>query len=83
MPGADSPGARPDQRERWYIPEERRKPIRQAQHSREGAYYLPESRKRRRPSGEDYQDEYGDRHERPEPKEKQGSSTQVFNGDDY
>ncbi len=76
-----SPGARPDEQERWYIPEERRKPIRQRK-SGGDLWYQPGAKKKRRPSGDDYDDEYGDRNERPDP-DKKGSLTQVFDGKDY
>ena len=81
VPNAGAPGARPDEKERWYTPEEDRKPLRQRRGN--AAWYLPDGTKKRRPSGDDYADEYGDRHERPEREEKQGSMTQVFDGEDY
>lgn len=79
-------GVRPDNRDRWYIPEEKKKDIRQRRD--DAAWYLPEGKAKKRPSADDYQDEYGDRHERPERGEskgkgKGGGGTQVFDGDDY
>ena len=77
-------GVRPDNRDRWYIPEDRKKDIRQRRD--DAAWYLPDGKAKKRPSADDYQDEYGDRHERPdrsESKGKGGGGTQVFDGDDY
>ena len=80
VPSRDQ-GARPDDRERWYIPEEDQKKVRQKRG--DAAWYMPEGKKKKRPSSDDYADEYGDRHERPEKEKKSGGRTQVFNGDDY
>ncbi len=79
--GGEAPGARPDAKERWYIPEEDKKAVRQRKG--DAAWYLPEGKKKKRPSSEDYKDDYGDRHERPERENEKGGQTQVFNGEDY
>ena len=77
------PGARPDDQDRWYIPPERQKAVRQVAKPGDQPYYLPEQKGgRRRPSGEDYADEYGDRHERPEREKTKGGNTRSFNPDD-
>ncbi len=78
----DAPGARPDAEERWYIPEERKKQVRQRGKGKD-LWYQPGAKKKKRPSGEDYDDEYGDRNERPDRDKKKGGMTQVFDGKDY
>ena len=76
------PTSRPDQRERWYTPGEKKKKGQVRQSRGEAAWYLPDAEDRSRPDAAEYQDEYGDRHVRPSPKGKSGR-TQVFDGSDY
>ena len=71
-----APGARPNNGERWYIPDERRKPVAR-QRGGQGPWYVPDSGKKGgRPREEDEEPSDASR-------QKRGNLTEVFDGNDY